>query len=345
MREESCLLLAISVQARVQLVLGPRGELDDPCVAASQGAFGLRRDKYVRILLLGANGQVGHELLAALAPLGEVIAATRSGELESGAPCLRADLADAASLRVALDGARADLIVNAAAHTAVDRAEDEPELADRINHRAVAEIGGWAAAHGARVLHYSTDYVFDGTQSRAYREDDATAPLGVYGRSKLAGEQALRASGASQLILRTAWVYAARGHNFLRTMLRLAGEREELRVVADQIGAPTPAHWIARASAQVLAQWQGDPGLYHLVAGGQASWHDFASAIIAGAHARGLIAHAPRVVPITSAQYPTRACRPARSVLDCTRLKAAFGLELPDWRLGLDEVLAEIARR
>ncbi|MBX3690509.1 dTDP-4-dehydrorhamnose reductase [Dokdonella sp.] len=298
----------------------------------------------MRIFVPGADGQVGHELLAALAPLGELIPATRAGVLADGGTCLRADLADADALRAALDDARADLIVNAAAHTGVDRAEDEPALADRVNHLAVGEIGAWAAAHGARVLHYSTDYVFDGSATCAYREDDATAPLGVYGRSKLAGEQALRASGASHLILRTAWVYAARGHNFLRTMLRLAAEREELRVVADQVGAPTPAHWIARASAQMLAQWQGEPGLYHLVAGGQASWHDFASAVIAGAHARGLIAHAPRVLPITSAHYPTRAQRPARSVLDCTRLKRAFGLELADWRTGLDEVLDQLAR-
>src|SRR5665213_2342538 len=183
----------------------------------------------MKILLLGANGQLGFELLRALVPLGEVVAATRSGELAGGGECAIADLADVHSLASALDAAHADVIVNAAAYTAVDRAEDEPELADCINHRALAQIGAWAARHGARVVHYSTDYVFDGSgfggsAARPYREDDPTAPLGVYGVTKLAGENALRASGAAYLIFRTAWVYAARGHNFLRTMLRVAGE-------------------------------------------------------------------------------------------------------------------------
>jgi dTDP-4-dehydrorhamnose reductase len=312
----------------------------------------------MRILLLGANGQVGFELRRALTPLGELITATRDGESADGAPCLRADLADAASLAKALDEAHADIIVNAAAYTAVDRAEDEPSLADRINHRAVAEIGAWAAGNGALAVHYSTDYVFDGSAARPYREDDATVPLGVYGASKLAGEEALRASSAAHLILRTAWVYAARGHNFLRTMLRLAGERDELRVVADQIGAPTSARLIADVTAAAIAKSPAvggtrafgaashpTEGVFHLVAEGQCSWCEFASAIVQGAEQRGLIARAPRVVPIATADYPTRARRPAYSVLDCTRLENAFGLQLPDWRVGLDEVLDEIARR
>ncbi|NCT68957.1 MAG: dTDP-4-dehydrorhamnose reductase [Rhodanobacteraceae bacterium] len=323
----------------------------------------------MRLLLLGATGQVGHELRCALAPLGDVIAATRSGLLADGTACLRADLADAASLAQALATAQADVIVNAAAYTAVDRAEDEPELAERINHRALGEIGAWAAHHGARVVHYATDYVFDGSATRPYREDDPTAPLGVYGRTKLAGEDALRASGAAHLIFRTAWVCAAHGHNFLRTMLRLAAERDELRVVADQVGAPTPARWIAEVTAAAIRRWGTDggtrrvaavshptgaltsgdaqaldlAGTYHLVAGGQCSWYDFAAAIVHGAAARGLLARAPRVLPITSADYPTRARRPAYSVLDCTKLKNAFGLESPDWRVGLDEVLDELA--
>jgi len=301
----------------------------------------------MKILLLGATGQVGFELLPALAPLGEVVAATRDGRLADGVPCLRADLADAASLSAALDTARADLIVNAAAYTAVDRAEDEAELADRVNHRAVAEIGAWAARHGAGVVHYSTDYVFDGRGTRPYREDDATAPLGVYGRSKLAGEEALRASGASHLIFRTAWVYAARGANFLRTMLRLAAEREELRVVADQIGAPTPAFWIAQMTAAAIAAWRAadvsarpqQQGVYHLVAGGTASWFDFATEIVREAQARGLLARPVRVVPIATADYPTRAQRPAYSVLDTQKLERTFGLQLVDWRNGLGAVL------
>lgn len=306
----------------------------------------------MRILLLGANGQLGFELGRALAPLGDVVAATRNGALAGGDPCVVADLADADSLHGALDRARADVIVNAAAYTAVDRAEDEAELADRINHRAVAQIGAWAAQHGSRVVHFSTDYVFDGNAERAYREDDAVAPLGVYGSSKFAGEEALRASGAAHLIFRTAWVYAARGHNFLRTMLRVAGERKELRIVADQIGAPTPARWIAEASGDALAQSHAaaaDPsarisGTWHLVASGCCSWYDFARAIFEGAHARGLIAKMPHVLPIGTTEYPTRARRPAFSVLDCARLETAFGLQLPNWRIGLDQVLDELAR-
>jgi dTDP-4-dehydrorhamnose reductase len=305
----------------------------------------------MRLLVLGANGQVGFELLRALAPLGEVVAATREGALADGRACLRADLADATSLAAALEAARADVVVNAAAYTAVDRAEDEPELADRVNHRAVGEIGAWAAASGAAVVQYSTDYVFDGSgaaegpANRAYREDDATAPLGVYGRTKLAGENALRASGARQLVFRTAWVYGARGHNFLRTMLRLAGERDELRVVDDQVGAPTPARWIADATARALARGPAEEssGLFNLVAGGRCSWFEFARAIVDGAHRRGLIARAPWVVPIASADHPTRARRPAFSVLDAGRFRAAFGLELADWRVGLDEVLDGMA--
>lgn len=300
----------------------------------------------MKILLLGANGQVGFELLRALAPVGELVAATREGALADGSRCAHADLADPASLAQALGEVRADIIVNAAAYTAVDRAEDEPGLADRINHLAVSEIGGWAARHGATVVHYSTDYVFDGRATRPYREDDATAPLGIYGRTKLAGEQALRASGARHFVFRTAWVYAARGHNFLRTMLRLAAERDELRIVADQVGAPTPAQLIADITATAIANPSGAAeGTYHLASRGQCSWSAFAGAIVEGAADRGLIPRAPRVVPIATAEYPTRARRPAYSVLDGSRLENAFGLQLPDWRAGLDQVLDEVARR
>jgi dTDP-4-dehydrorhamnose reductase len=297
----------------------------------------------VRILVLGANGQVGFEVVRALAPLGSVVPAARD------AADVQVDLADAATLAAALDASRADVVVNAAAYTAVDRAEDEPELADRINHRAVAEIGAWAKRNGRRVVHYSTDYVFDGSSTVPYREDDATAPLGAYGRSKLAGEEALRASGARHLIVRTAWVYAARGHNFLRTMLRLAGERDELRVVADQTGAPTPARLIADATAAMLSKWLGDgddgrrDGTFHVVSSGQCSWFNFAGAIVDGAVARGLIERRPRVMPIATADYPTRARRPAYSVLGTSKAAAAFGLQLPDWRAGLESVLDELA--
>jgi dTDP-4-dehydrorhamnose reductase len=305
----------------------------------------------VKILLLGANGQVGFELARSLAPLGELVCATRSGTLAGAVPCLAGDLARPESLAATLDAVKADVIVNAAAYTAVDRAEDEPQLAQRINAQALAEIGARAAAGNALVVHYSTDYVFDGAGSRPYRENDATAPLGVYGRSKLEGENALRASGCDHLILRTAWVYAARGHNFLRTMLRLAREREELRIVGDQRGAPTPARLISAATAaalaRLLARRTGERdkwlGTYHLCAAGQCTWFDFAGAIFARAHTAGLLERLPRLVPISTAEYPTPARRPAYSVLDCSRIRDAFGLHLPNWRNGLDAVISELA--
>jgi dTDP-4-dehydrorhamnose reductase len=297
------------------------------------------------ILLLGANGQVGRELRAALAPLAPLALATRNGCLDDGSQCIAADLADPASLASALDAAGADVIVNAAAWTAVDGAEDQSDLADRINHHAVGEIAAWAARHAARVVHYSTDYVFDGRARRPYREDDATAPLGVYGRSKLAGEEALRASGAAHTVLRTAWVHAAHGHNFLLTMLRLARERDELRVVADQIGAPTPATLIAAVTAALLSCDDDRDGTWHLCSAGQCSWFEFACAIMAGAQAAGLIAQAPRVTPIATADHPTAAARPAYSILDCGKLQRDFGLDLPDWRHGLAGTIADLAAR
>ncbi|HST28432.1 MAG TPA: dTDP-4-dehydrorhamnose reductase [Rudaea sp.] len=305
----------------------------------------------MKILLLGANGQVGFELVRSLAPLGDLVCASRSGTLPGGAPCLSTELARPESLAATLDAVKPDVIVNAAAYTAVDRAEDEPDLALRINAQALAEIGAHAALHNALVVHYSTDYVFNGAGSRPYRENDATAPLGVYGRSKLDGENALRASGCDHLILRTAWVYAARGHNFLRTMLRLAREREELRIVGDQRGAPTPARLISAATAAVLARLlarragERDKrlGTYHLCAAGQCTWFDFAGAIFARAQVAGLLEQAPRLVPIATADYPTPARRPAYSVLDCSKIRDAFGLHLPSWKEGLNSVIGELA--
>jgi dTDP-4-dehydrorhamnose reductase len=305
----------------------------------------------MKILLLGANGQVGFELARTLAPLGELQVATRDGLLATGKHCLHADLANPETLDAALHAAMPDIVVNAAAYTAVDRAEDEENLADRINHWALAVLGAWAARRGALVVHYSTDYVFDGTGKRPYREDDPTSPLGVYGRTKLAGEDALRASGCDHLILRTAWVFAARGNNFLRTMLRLARERDELRVVNDQRGAPTTAGTIASATAQALSLWMswGEQsraaalGTYHLCGGGQCSWFEFAEAIVASAIRAGLISRIPAMVPIASADYPTRARRPAWSVLDTAKFRAAFSLNLPPWEHGLDAVIGELA--
>ncbi len=297
----------------------------------------------MRILLLGANGQVGHELRRALAPLGDLVCTTRSGRLADGSACEAADFDAPDALPALVARVAPDLVVNAAAHTAVDRAESEPDAAFRANAEAPAALARTCAQRDALLVHYSTDYVFDGTGTRPYREDDATAPLGVYGRSKLAGEQAIRASGARHLIFRTAWVYADHGSNFLRTMLRLAQERDELRVVADQSGTPTPAALIAAVTATVLGRRPPQSGLWHLTAAGRTSWHGFASAIVDQAHARGLIARRPAVVPIATADYPTPARRPACSCLDTSRLQREFGLTLPDWREGLQQVLGRLS--
>ena len=300
-----------------------------------------------KILLLGANGQVGFELARSLAPLGALHLAVRDASVAGLGSALRVDLANPETLDAALHSVQPDIVVNAAAYTAVDRAEDDANLAERVNHWALTVLGAWAARSGARVVHYSTDCVFDGSATQPYREDDVTAPLGVYGRSKLAGENALRDSGCDHLILRTAWVYAARGHNFLRTMLRLAGERDQLRIVADQRGAPTSARLIAAATALALARCLDSErslgGTYHLSAGGVCSWYDFALALLQRAAAAGVVACVPDVVPIATADYPTRAARPAYSVLDTTRFRTTFGLQLPAWQSGLDAVIGELA--
>ncbi len=301
----------------------------------------------MKILLLGANGQVGFELQRALAPLGELVCATRSGRLPGGAECARVDIADADALDALLGRERPDVVVNAAAYTAVDRAEDEPAAAEAANAEAPGQLARWCEQRDAMLVHYSTDYVFDGRGTRPYRENDQTTPLGTYGRSKLAGEEAIRTSGARHMIFRTAWVYAARGQNFLRTMLRLARERDALRVVADQRGAPTPARWIASATALALMRQptgQTDPrlGTFHVTAGGETDWCEFARAIFVDALAAGVIERAPQVEAIVTADYPTRAARPSYSRLDNRRLYDVFGLRLPDWRRGVSEVMAEL---
>lgn len=293
----------------------------------------------MRILLFGANGQVGHELRRSLAPLGELVCTTRSGKLPDGARCEIADFEQPASLPGLIERMAPDVVVNAAAYTAVDRAEDDRDAAFRANAEAPAAIAATCARQGALLVHYSTDYVFDGTATRPYREDDPTNPLGVYGASKLAGEQAIQASGARHIIFRTAWVYAAHGRNFLRTMLRLAAERDELRVVADQIGTPTPAGLIADVTAQALGQPPRHSGIWHLTAGGQTSWHGFAEAIFERACVLGLIGKRPTVTAITTAEYPTAAQRPANAVLDCGRLERDFDVPRLQWQQGLDQVL------
>lgn len=297
----------------------------------------------MKILLTGANGQVGWELRRALAPLGEVLAlGHRAGGISE--PWL--DLADAAALRACLAEHQPDLVVNAAAHTAVDRAESEPDLAQAVNADAPGLIANHLARHGGWLLHYSTDYVFDGSGDQPRGESAATGPLGVYGRSKLAGEAQIRASGCRHLILRTSWVHAARGGNFARTMLRLASQRDALRVVDDQIGAPTGAELIADVSAHVLRQALADAsaaGTYHLCAGGETSWCGYARHVIDWGHHAGLPLRATSatVLGIATRDYPTPAARPLNSRLDTRRLRQRFGLTLPDWRLGVDRMLAE----
>lgn len=297
-------------------------------------------ERTLTVLLFGANGQVGQELLRALAPLGRLVATTRSGLLPDGSACEVADFALPASLSVLLEQVRPDVVVNAAAYTAVDRAEDDREAAFRANAEAPGVIARWCATHAVPLVHYSTDYVFDGQGTRAYREDDATAPLGVYGASKLAGEEAIRAAGGRHLIFRTAWVYASHSANFLRTMLRVGAERDVLRVVADQIGTPTPAALIADVTAQALQHGGGLSGTWHLTATGETSWHGFSEAIFAEAVARGVLPRAPKVEAITTAEYPTPAKRPAYSHLDVTKLQADFGIALPSWQDGLKRVIA-----
>jgi dTDP-4-dehydrorhamnose reductase len=296
----------------------------------------------MKILLFGANGQVGTELRRSLAPLGEVIATTRSGALPEGDACERADFDVPQALVALIDRIAPDVVVNAAAYTAVDRAEDEVDAAFRANAEAPRLIAEACQQRDALLVHYSTDYVFDGHATRPYREGDPVAPLGVYGASKLAGEQAIRSSGVRHLIFRTAWVYAAHGNNFLRTMLRLANERDELRVVADQIGSPTPASLIADVTTAVLLRLPDASQLLHLTASGQTSWHGFAEAIFEHANALGLLQRIPKLIPIASSGYPTLAERPGYSVLDCSRLAADFGLDMPHWQSVLAPVLASI---
>jgi dTDP-4-dehydrorhamnose reductase len=279
----------------------------------------------MRILLTGTSGQVGWELQRTLAPLGEVIAADRAV----------LDLADTAGIRRTVAAIAPDLIVNPAAYTAVDRAESEPDLAHAINAIAPREL----AACGMPLVHFSTDYVYDGTKPDAYTEADTPNPLGAYGASKLAGDQAVLQSGAPHLILRTGWVYGLRGRNFLLTMQRLARERDTLAVVDDQFGAPTWSRLIAEATALTIARWldrtdqNATSGIYHLSCGGRTSWHGFAASILA--QLAGTETNLARLTAIPTSGYPTPAARPGNSQLDCGKLAATFGVRLPDWENAL----------
>ncbi|MEF8720964.1 MAG: dTDP-4-dehydrorhamnose reductase [Candidatus Accumulibacter necessarius] len=295
----------------------------------------------MRILLFGKRGQVGWELQRSLAPLGQIVALDCEGQ---GNLC--GDFTDLAGLVACVRAVAPDVIVNAAAHTAVDKAESEPELARTINALGPGILAEEADRLGAWLVHYSTDYVFDGSGDTPWRESDPTGPLGVYGKTKLAGEQAV-ARCHRHLLFRTSWVYAARGNNFARTMLRLACERERLQVVADQIGAPTGADLIADVTAHALrsvCQRSDLAGLYHLVAGGETSWHGYARHVIEHARqaGRAIRVAAAAIEGVPSSAYPLPAPRPHNSRLDTGKLQAAFGLSLPAWQIGVDRMLAEV---
>lgn len=289
------------------------------------------------ILILGGSGQVGFELQRALAPLGNCIAPGRRS----------LDLQDAAAVVRLLDELRPTLIVNAAAWTAVDAAEKARDEAFRLNAALPAQLADYCASHSATLVHYSSDYVYPGDGDTAWRETSETGPLSVYGKSKLAGDEAVLASGADALIFRTSWVYSARGHNFMKTMLRLAREREALRIVGDQIGAPTPARLIAEVTLLAVKQrGEGrlEPGLYHLAPRGETNWHGFAQAIFRHAEALGenLRVNPDQVVSISTANYPTPARRPLNSRLSLEKVEQALGITLPNWESQLQLTLAEL---
>ncbi len=293
------------------------------------------------ILLLGSQGQVGWELRRSLGVLGQVVALDRHSREHCG------DLADLDGLRATVHALRPAAIVNAAAHTAVDKAESEPELARLVNALAPQALAQAAHEVGAWLLHYSTDYVFDGSGERPWVETDATGPLNVYGRSKLEGEQLIAQACARHLIFRTSWVYAARGGNFARTMLRLAQERERLTVIDDQQGAPTGAELIADVSAHALAQvlrTDDGAGLYHLAAAGQTSWHGYARQVVETARRLRpeLALKVEAIDPVPTSAFPTPARRPHNSRLDTGKLQQTFGLHLPPWQQGVERLLAEI---
>lgn len=297
----------------------------------------------MKILLLGKNGQVGWELQRSLAPLGELVALDRHAV---GGLC--GDLSDLDTLRATIRTLKPDVIVNAAAYTAVDKAESEVELADRVNGHASQVMAEEAALLDAWLIHYSTDYVFSGEGSASWQETDAVAPVNHYGASKLAGEQAIAASGCKHLIFRTSWVYGARGNNFAKTMLRLAKDRETLSVIADQVGAPTGADLIADVTAIAIRKVLQQPelaGVYHLAASGEVSWHGYASHVIAFARDNGEQLAVTAINPIDTTAYPTPARRPLNSRLNTRKLRDNFSLHLPDWQSGVTRMLREVLNK
>ena len=295
----------------------------------------------MKVLLFGAGGQVGWELQRSLAPLGELIA------LDRHSASLCGDLGDLQGLMATVQKVRPDVIVNAAAHTAVDKAESEAALAHTLNALAPGVLAQEAARVGALLVHYSSDYVFDGSGTRPWREDDTTGPLSVYGQTKLDGERLIQAACPNHLIFRTSWVYAARGGNFAKTMLRLGQERERLSVIDDQFGAPTGADLLADVTAHAIRQVLNRPqdaGLYHLVAGGETTWNGYAKYVLGQAKkaSPAIKIKAVEVAAVATSAFPTPARRPHNSRLDTSRLQATFGLSLPDWQLGVARMLTEI---
>lgn len=296
----------------------------------------------MKILLFGKNGQVGWELQRSLAPLGEVIA------LDSDAQDFCGNFTDLTGIAATVRSVAPDIIVNAAAHTAVDKAESEPELARLINAQAVAVLAQEAARSGAWLVHYSTDYVFDGSGSTPWVETDPTGPLSVYGVTKWEGEQAIQHSGCKHLVFRTSWVYGARGGNFAKTMLRLGQERDALKVIDDQIGAPTGADLLADVTAQAIRlarQQEALSGLYHLAARGETSWHGYASFVLDFARHAGVPIKASRIEAVPTSAFPTPAQRPSNSRLNTLRLRSAFDLHLPHWQGGVERMLTEILEK
>jgi len=298
----------------------------------------------MKILLFGKNGQVGWELQRSLAPLGELVPLGRNSQDMCG------DFTDLEGLAKTVRAVAPDVIVNAAAHTAVDKAESEPELARSINALAPGVLAEEADKLGAWLVHYSTDYVFDGSGDKPWLETDATGPLGVYGSTKLEGEQLIQQSGCKHMIFRTSWVYGARGGNFAKTMLRLASERDSLNVISDQFGAPTGADLLADVTAHAIRSARQRPelsGLYHLAAAGVTSWHGYASFVIDFARQTGipLKVAADAIKPIPTSSYPTPARRPLNSRMDTAKLQQSFDLRLPKWKIGVARMLIEVLEK
>lgn len=293
----------------------------------------------MKIVLFGRNGQVGYELQRTLLPLGNVVALGHTD----------GDLANLSRLTEILESVAPDVIVNAAAYTAVDKAESDPELARTINTDAVSLLAKYAKKNGALLVHYSTDYVFDGTKSGPYVESDTPNPKNVYGHTKLAGEVAIANSGCAALVFRTSWVCSAHGKNFIKTILRLAKERDELNVVADQTGSPTSAELIADVTALSIAAFRAGTcpaGLYHLTASGQTTWHELARHVVERANTNGaaLTLNSANIRPISTEDYPAPAKRPKNSVLSSQAINAALGIELPDWKVHIDRVIDQLTK-